>query len=86
MFNSQEWYLKYSQKLTQNHLLLAGTEKQNIRKAAELFSETVSSAILFMYSEHYVTANVVHIMVSMYWNQEFITIQIKWKVVMGPMS
>lgn len=37
--------LNYAYKLTMNHLLVAGTERQNVRKAAELFSMTVGNAI-----------------------------------------
>lgn len=37
--------LQYAHKLTMNHLLVAGTERQNVRKAAELFSLTVGQAI-----------------------------------------
>ena len=33
------------------HILVAGTDRQNVRKAAELFSLTVGKAILYNFAE-----------------------------------
>lgn len=40
--------LKYTHKLTQKHLMVVGTERQNVRKAAELLSGTVASALAYL--------------------------------------
>lgn len=44
--------LQYCHKLTNSHLILSGTERQNVRKAAQLLSETVSKAILYHFPEY----------------------------------
>lgn len=43
--------LQYAHKLTMNHLLVAGTERQNVRKAAELLSLTVGKALIHNFPE-----------------------------------
>ena len=43
--------LQYAHKLSMKHILVAGTERQNVRKAAELFSLTVGKAILYNFPE-----------------------------------
>ncbi|XP_039300398.1 uncharacterized protein LOC120355776 [Nilaparvata lugens] len=40
--------LKYAYKITEGHLLLTGSERQNVRKAAELLSRTVAKAISYI--------------------------------------
>lgn len=40
--------LKFVHKVTPNHFLLKGTERQNVRKAAELLSGTMASAIGYL--------------------------------------
>lgn len=37
--------LKFAHKITHSHIILSGTERQNVRKAAELLSGTVATAI-----------------------------------------
>ena len=49
--DNSKFDLKYCHKLTIDHLLVTGTDRQNVRKAAELLSGTVSKAILHKYPE-----------------------------------
>lgn len=48
--------LKFTYKITDNHLIVVGSERQNVRKAAELLSGTVAKAISYIFSgnEHVV--------------------------------
>lgn len=43
--------LQYAHKISMNHLLVAGPERQNVRKAAELLSLTVGKAITYNFPE-----------------------------------
>ncbi|KAF6216710.1 hypothetical protein GE061_001056 [Apolygus lucorum] len=43
--------LKYAHKVTLQHILVTGTERQNVRKAAELLSSTVGKAIIHNFPE-----------------------------------
>lgn len=43
--------LQYCYKLSSSHVIISGSERQNVRKAAELLSETVSKAILHHFPE-----------------------------------
>ena len=49
LLNSQQWSLKFTHKITPNHLLVTGTERQNIHKGAELLSGgTVAGDIVYL--------------------------------------
>lgn len=41
--------LKFTYKITESHLLVSGCERQNVRKAAELLSNTVAKAISYVF-------------------------------------
>nr|CAD7427929.1 unnamed protein product [Timema monikensis] len=47
----KDGYLKFAYKINTNHLLLTGTERQKVRKAAELLSRTVAGLLNILYLE-----------------------------------
>lgn len=48
---SVERDLEFSHKLTMKHILVAGIERQNFRKAAELFSITIGKSISYNFPQ-----------------------------------
>lgn len=59
IISSQSNDLKYAHKVTPNHLLVKGPERQNVRMAAELLSGTMASAIGYLlenqeHAQHFV--------------------------------
>lgn len=51
LLNYNKRDLKYTYKIQNDHLTLCGMEKQNVRKVAEVLSNTISKTILHLIPE-----------------------------------